>query len=195
MHLSTDSCPDAVSCKASTLHAVSYLVHLSVVSDALLLLTGKTTLLRDVTRMLADKFHKLVMVVDTSEEIAGGGNIPHACIGSARRMLGSSRQSKHEVMQEAVANHGPEVCPGSLTHHLRSAIHTFHDSIAQAQSWTLVIPTSSRGTHKLLLCIHVQHKSSASWHGDDKLHDDDDRLATFVIRLCCLAAVSTCSRL
>jgi len=59
--------------------------------------------------MLADKFNKLVMVVDTSEEIAGGGNVPHACIGTARRMLGNTHQSKHQVMQEAVANHGPEV--------------------------------------------------------------------------------------
>ena len=66
-------------------------------------------MLRDVTRRLADHFKKLVMVVDTSEEIAGGGNIPHACIGSARRMLGSKQQNKYEALQEAVANHGPEV--------------------------------------------------------------------------------------
>jgi len=75
----------------------------------ILLLAGKTTLLRDITCMLADKFYKLVMVVDTNEEIAGGGNFPHACIGTARRMLGTANQSKHQVMQEAVANHGPEV--------------------------------------------------------------------------------------
>ena len=70
---------------------------------------GKTTLLRDVARQLADKYRKLVLVVDPSEEIAGGGNIPHACIGSARRMMGSMQQSKYELLQEAVANHGPEV--------------------------------------------------------------------------------------
>lgn len=63
----------------------------------------------DVTCQLADNFRKLVMVVDTSEEIAGGGHVPHACIGSARRMLGSSQQSKYEALQEAVSNHGPEV--------------------------------------------------------------------------------------
>lgn len=74
-----------------------------------MLLAGKTTLLRDVTRQLADAFHKLVMVVDTSEEIVGGGDLPHSCIGSARRMLGSRHQSKYEVLEEAVANHGPEV--------------------------------------------------------------------------------------
>ncbi|KAL3156183.1 hypothetical protein ABBQ32_012469 [Trebouxia sp. C0010 RCD-2024] len=70
---------------------------------------GKTTLLRDVTRQLADTFHKLVMVVDPSEEIAGGGDVPHVCMGTARRMLGTPRQSKYEVLEEAVANHGPEV--------------------------------------------------------------------------------------
>ncbi|DBA83049.1 TPA: hypothetical protein ACH3X1_006822 [Trebouxia sp. C0004] len=51
------------------------------------------------------------MVVDTSEEIAGGGSVrvPHACVGTARRMLGNAHQSKHQVMLEAVAHHGPEV--------------------------------------------------------------------------------------
>ena len=49
------------------------------------------------------------MVVDTSGEIAGGGSAPHACIGSARRILGGQQQSKYEVLYEAAANHGPEV--------------------------------------------------------------------------------------
>lgn len=66
-------------------------------------------MLRDITRQLADVFQKLVMVVDPSEEIAGGGDLPHSCIGSARRMLGTVHQSKYEVLEEAVANHGPEV--------------------------------------------------------------------------------------
>lgn len=70
---------------------------------------GKTTLLRDITRMLADTFQKVVIVVDPSQEIAGGGQVPHSCIGSARRMTGTMKQSKHEVLQEAVTNHGPEV--------------------------------------------------------------------------------------
>ncbi|DBA71324.1 TPA: PFAM ATPase associated with various cellular activities (AAA) [Trebouxia sp. C0005] len=70
---------------------------------------GKTTLLRDITRMLADTFQKVVIVVDPSQEIAGGGQVPHSCIGSARRMTGTTKQSKHEVLQEAVTNHGPEV--------------------------------------------------------------------------------------
>ena len=70
---------------------------------------GKTTLLRDITQLLADSFQQLVIVVDTSEEIAGGGYIPHSCIGTARRMAGTASQLKHEVLQEAVTNHGPEV--------------------------------------------------------------------------------------
>ena len=64
------------------------------------------------------------MVVDPSEEIAGGGNTPHACIGSARRMLGSHQQSKYEVLQEAVANHGPEVCSCHSLSCLGSHHHT-----------------------------------------------------------------------
>lgn len=84
-------------------------VHQVLTATLCSLATGKTTLLRDITRQLADKFHKLVMVVDTSEEIAGGGDVPHACIGTARRMLGTAHQSKYEVLEEAVANHGPEV--------------------------------------------------------------------------------------
>ena len=61
------------------------------------------------THQLANKLNKLVMVVDNNGEIAGGGDEPHACIGRARRMLGGPQQSKYEVLQEAVANHGPEV--------------------------------------------------------------------------------------
>lgn len=70
---------------------------------------GKTTLLRDVSRQLADRHNKLVMVVDTSGDIAGGERAPHACIGSARRIPGGQQQSKSEVLYEAAANHGPEV--------------------------------------------------------------------------------------
>lgn len=77
--------------------------------NSLLRSAGKTTLLRDITSMLADSFNKLVIIVDPSQEIGGGGAMPHSCIGSARRMTGTSSQSKHEVLQEAVTNHGPEV--------------------------------------------------------------------------------------
>lgn len=70
---------------------------------------GKTTLLRDVARVLADDYHKRVIVVDTSNEIAGDGDIPHAGIGRARRMQVPSSTDQHKVMIEAVENHMPEV--------------------------------------------------------------------------------------
>lgn len=52
---------------------------------------------------------KRVTVVDTSNEIAGDGEVPHACIGRARRMMVNSRDSQHSVMIEGVQNHNPEV--------------------------------------------------------------------------------------
>jgi stage III sporulation protein SpoIIIAA len=68
---------------------------------------GKTTLLREAARVLADK--KRVVVVDTSNEIGGDGDIPHPAIGRARRMQVSRPEFQHEVMIEAVENHMPEV--------------------------------------------------------------------------------------
>tara|TARA_B100000941_G_scaffold54123_1_gene34996 strand:- start:4264 stop:5862 length:1599 start_codon:yes stop_codon:yes gene_type:complete len=70
---------------------------------------GKTTMLREITRLLADKQQKRVVVVDTSNEIAGDGDIPHPAIGSARRMQVSNTELQHNVMIEAVENHMPEV--------------------------------------------------------------------------------------
>ena len=70
---------------------------------------GKTTMLRDIARTFADDFYKRVIIVDTSNEIGGDGDIPHPGIGSARRMQVPSPQSQHEVMIEAVENHTPEV--------------------------------------------------------------------------------------
>ncbi len=70
---------------------------------------GKTTKLREVARVLADEFGKRVVVVDTSNEIAGDGDIPHPAIGRARRMQVESPQKQHDVMIEAVENHMPEV--------------------------------------------------------------------------------------
>ncbi len=75
---------------------------------------GKTTLLRDVTGLLAERFKKRVVVVDTSNEIGGDGTVPHACIGRARRMPVVHKSCQHEVLQEAVQNHNPEVCIWSL---------------------------------------------------------------------------------
>jgi stage III sporulation protein SpoIIIAA len=70
---------------------------------------GKTTLLREVARVLADDLKKRVVIVDTSNEIAGDGDIPHPGIGRARRMQVSTPTLQHAVMIEAVENHMPEV--------------------------------------------------------------------------------------
>ena len=70
---------------------------------------GKTTMLREVARVLADDAHKRVIVVDTSNEIAGDGDIPHPGIGHARRMQVPTPALQHAVMIEAVENHMPEV--------------------------------------------------------------------------------------
>ncbi len=70
---------------------------------------GKTTMLREIARVLADDLKKRVVVVDTSNEIAGDGDIPHPAIGHARRMQVPSPDKQHAVMIEAVENHMPEV--------------------------------------------------------------------------------------
>ena len=70
---------------------------------------GKTTLLREVARVLADELKKRVVIVDTSNEIAGDGDIPHPGIGHARRMQVAHVDQQHHVMIEAVENHMPEV--------------------------------------------------------------------------------------
>jgi stage III sporulation protein SpoIIIAA len=69
---------------------------------------GKTTMLREAARMLADDLKKRVIVVDTSNEIAGDGDIPHPAIGHARRMQVLEPLLQHMVMIEAVENHMPE---------------------------------------------------------------------------------------
>jgi len=68
---------------------------------------GKTTMLREVARILAEK--KRVVIVDTSNEIAGDGDIPHPAIGRARRMQVPTPSMQHAVMIEAVENHMPQV--------------------------------------------------------------------------------------
>ena len=70
---------------------------------------GKTTILRECARVLADELRKRVVVVDTSNEIAGDGDIPHNSIGRARRMQVPVPERQHAVMIEAVENHMPEV--------------------------------------------------------------------------------------
>jgi stage III sporulation protein SpoIIIAA len=70
---------------------------------------GKTTMLREVARVLADTAKKRVIIVDTSNEIAGDGDIPHPAIGHSRRMQVTTPLQQHAVMIEAVENHMPEV--------------------------------------------------------------------------------------
>ncbi len=70
---------------------------------------GKTTRLREVARVLGDELDKRVIVVDTNNEIAGDGDIPHPGIGRARRMQVPNNRQQHDVMIEAVENHMPEV--------------------------------------------------------------------------------------
>jgi stage III sporulation protein SpoIIIAA len=70
---------------------------------------GKTTALREIARVLADELDKRVVVIDTSNEIAGDGDIPHPAIGRARRMQVARPELQHQVMIEAVENHMPEV--------------------------------------------------------------------------------------
>jgi stage III sporulation protein SpoIIIAA len=70
---------------------------------------GKTTALREMARVLADDLDKRVVVIDTSNEIAGDGDVPHPAIGRARRMQVARPELQHQVMIEAVENHMPEV--------------------------------------------------------------------------------------
>ncbi len=70
---------------------------------------GKTTKLREVARVLSEELKKRVVIVDTSNEIAGDGDIPHPAIGRARRMQVAEPSLQHAVMIEAVENHMPEV--------------------------------------------------------------------------------------
>lgn len=71
--------------------------------------TGKTTKLREVARVLADEVERRVVIVDTSNEIGGDGDVPHPAVGSARRMQVPDPALQHAVMIEAVENHMPEV--------------------------------------------------------------------------------------
>ncbi|GKV35157.1 hypothetical protein SLEP1_g43460 [Rubroshorea leprosula] len=70
---------------------------------------GKTTVMREIARVLSDEFHKRVVIVDTSNEMGGDGNIPHAAIGGARRLQVPEPSLQHKVMIEAIENHMPEV--------------------------------------------------------------------------------------
>lgn len=70
---------------------------------------GKTTIIREIARVLADEMGKRVIVIDTSNEIAGDSDIPHSGIGRARRMQVAKTELQHQIMIEAVENHMPQV--------------------------------------------------------------------------------------
>ncbi len=70
---------------------------------------GKTTKLREISRLVADELGKRVVIVDTSNEIAGDGDTPHPAIGKARRMQVRQPEYQKDIMIEAVENHTPEV--------------------------------------------------------------------------------------
>eukprot|EP00879_Flechtneria_rotunda_P010046 GHRR01010504.1.p1 GENE.GHRR01010504.1~~GHRR01010504.1.p1 ORF type:complete len:561 (+),score=231.07 GHRR01010504.1:1227-2909(+) len=70
---------------------------------------GKTTAIRELSRLLADELARRVVIVDTSNEIGGDGDVPHAGIGRARRMQVPDPEQQHRIMIEAVENHMPQV--------------------------------------------------------------------------------------
>ena len=70
---------------------------------------GKTTKLREISRLVADDLAKRVVIVDTSNEIAGDGDVPHPAVGHARRMQVRQPEYQKDIMIEAVENHTPEV--------------------------------------------------------------------------------------
>jgi stage III sporulation protein SpoIIIAA len=70
---------------------------------------GKTTVIREMARVLSDELHKRVVIIDTSNEIGGDGDVPHPAIGGARRMQVPDPSQQHRVMIEAVENHMPEI--------------------------------------------------------------------------------------
>jgi stage III sporulation protein SpoIIIAA len=71
--------------------------------------TGKTTIIREIARVLSDEMEKRVIIIDTSNEIAGDSDIPHSGIGRARRMQVPQTELQHQVMIEAVENHMPQI--------------------------------------------------------------------------------------
>nr|QYB18868.1 hypothetical chloroplast RF45 [Climaconeis sp.] len=70
---------------------------------------GKTTIIREIARVLADEMEKRVIIIDTANEIAGDSDVPHSGIGRARRMQVSKTELQHQIMIEAVENHMPQI--------------------------------------------------------------------------------------
>ena len=100
--------------RGRALYGTTHIVADIVASDRSIMLlgppgVGKTTLLREAARVLANDHDRRVVVVDTSNEIAGDGDVPHPGIGRSRRMQVAEPDLQHRVMIEAVENHMPEV--------------------------------------------------------------------------------------
>jgi len=70
---------------------------------------GKTTIIREIARVLSDEMGKRVVIIDTANEIAGDSDIPHSGIGRARRMQVPKTDLQHKIMLEAIENHMPQV--------------------------------------------------------------------------------------
>lgn len=70
---------------------------------------GKTTIIREIARVLSDEMEKRVIVIDTSNEIAGDSDIPHSGIGRSRRMQVPKTELQYKIMLEAIENHMPQV--------------------------------------------------------------------------------------
>jgi len=70
---------------------------------------GKTTIIREIARVLSEEMEKRVIIIDTSNEIGGDSDIPHSGIGKARRMQVRKTELQHQIMMEAIENHMPEI--------------------------------------------------------------------------------------
>ena len=103
---------------------------------------GKTTLLRDVVSLLANKLDKRVVVVDTSNEIGGDGAVPHSCLGKARRMPVYDQAKQHEVLLQAVQNHNPQV----IIHHSAALLLVNGAMRCGSRRCTWLLPTGPSGT-------------------------------------------------
>ena len=69
---------------------------------------GKTTAIREMSRLLSADFNQRVVIVDTSNEI-GDGDVAHPGVGNSRRMQVADPKLQHAVLIEAVENHTPQV--------------------------------------------------------------------------------------
>lgn len=68
---------------------------------------GKTTLAREYSRLKSST--NQLIIIDTSNEIAGDDQIPHECIGDSRRMMVPSIKDQYLILQECVRNHNPDI--------------------------------------------------------------------------------------